>query len=74
MFRPMHVLVSDIMGLFNRDEVIVVRIRRPDRTFVEGEIAPGLVAKFSERLRTARATDDSAEFDVSMLTNLQVAE
>lgn len=74
MISPMEVLVSDIVGLFNREEGVFVRIKRPDRTFVEGLLAPQDVSAFAGRLRTARATDDSAEFDVSMLTNLQVAE
>ncbi|MEL6754969.1 MAG: hypothetical protein AAFP81_00925 [Pseudomonadota bacterium] len=63
------VLVSDIMGIFNRDDAKVVRIRRPDRTFMEGEISPDDVTEFSARLERARARDDSAEFDVSMVSN-----
>lgn len=70
----MEVLVSDIVGLFNRDEVIAVRIKRPDFTFVEGVIAPADVPEFSERLRQARLTDDSQPFDISVLTDLEMTD
>lgn len=62
------ILVSDIMGIFNREERFVVRVRRPDGTFIEGEVPEEDVQAFSRRLTEARERDAGAEFDVSMVT------
>lgn len=68
------ILVSDIMGIFSGDDGFFVRVRRPDGTFIEGDIDADDAAEFSANLNKARASDDSALFDVSMVSDWRVAD
>jgi hypothetical protein len=69
-----EILVSDIMGVFNRNDRFIVRVRRPDFTFIEGEISPEDVTGFSARWKRAQETDDDTVFDVSMVTDWVTAD
>ncbi|MEL6758213.1 MAG: hypothetical protein AAFP81_17410 [Pseudomonadota bacterium] len=68
------ILVSDIMGIFTGDNGLYVRVRRPDRSFIEGDISEEDAVQFSARLKKARETDDSVGFDVSMVSGWRVAD
>ena len=70
----MQILVSDILGIFSGDTGLYVRIKRPDGSFREGDVSEEDAAPFSARLKEARASDDSAEFDCSVVGEWRMAD
>ena len=70
----MQILVSDILGIFSGDTGLYVRIKRPDGSFREGDVLEDDAVTFSARLKEARASDDSAEFDCSVVKNWKLAD
>lgn len=65
------ILAGDILGVFNRDVEMIVRIKRPGRRAIEARIDPDDVPKFVGHIRSAAP---GAPIDVSMLFGFEESE
>lgn len=63
------VLAHDVLGIFNRDDEIVVRFNLPGRSALEARIHPDDVQAFDQMRRSTEG-----EIDISMLWGWEVAE